>query len=242
MEILTFKYCFTLSNGSRQFYTLLVNAETLELLTDPSPNPPDWTKLGNNQCPHCPLSPDTHPHCPLVLNLVEIVESFEGIMSYDTVNMEVVTEDRRIIHETTVQRGIGSLMGLAIATSGCPHTHFFKPMARYHLPLATGEETIYRATSTYLLAQYFLRREGREADLELDGLLALYEDIQVLNSAVADRLREATGTDSSVNAIILLDAYAKAIPYVIGDSLHGVRYLFEPFLREQAKKSGDRSD
>jgi hypothetical protein len=32
-----------------------------------------------------------------------------------------------------------------------------KPMARFHLPLASEEETIYRATTMYLLAQYFLR-------------------------------------------------------------------------------------
>ena len=57
-----------------------------------------------------------------------------------------------------------------MATSGCPHMDFFKPMARFHLPLANAEETVYRATSMYLLAQYFLQREGKEADMELEGL------------------------------------------------------------------------
>ena len=43
-------------------------------------------------------------------------------------------------------------------------------MAQFHLPLANDSETIYRAASMYLLAQYFLKREGRDADLEIEGL------------------------------------------------------------------------
>jgi len=33
-----------------------------------------------------------------------------------------------------------------------------------------------------------------------------------------------------VNSIVLLDLYAKNLPYVIDDSLEEIRYLFEPFL------------
>ena len=98
--------------------------------------------------------------------------------------------------------------------------------------MATEEETVFRATSSYLLAQYFIKNDGRNADLELEGLIKIYEDIQVINRAVADRLRVATETDSSVNAIILLDAYASAIPYVIEKSLEEIRYVFTPFINQ----------
>ena len=37
-----------------------------------------------------------------------------------------------------------------MALSGCPVLEQLKPMARFHLPFASVEETIYRAASMYL--------------------------------------------------------------------------------------------
>ena len=123
------------------------------------------------------------------------------------------------------------MMGLIIATCGCPHTTFFKPMARFHLPLASEQETIFRATSMYLLAQYYLNKEYRIADFEFEGLGRIYDDMQIVNFAIAERLRTATLTDSSINAVVLLDSYAQALPLAIDKSLEGIRHLFTPFFQ-----------
>jgi hypothetical protein len=123
-------------------------------------------------------------------------------------------------------------MGLLIATSGCPHTEYFKPMARFHLPLASRDETDYRAASTYLLAQYFIQREGREADFQLEGLKKIYDNIQQVNHSVAERLRAASKADSPVNAIVILDTYARAVPFMLEDSLDYIKYLFDPFINK----------
>jgi hypothetical protein len=40
-----------------------------------------------------------------------------------------------------------------------------------------------------------------------------------------------TETDSSVNAIIVLDIYAKTLQVVIKESLERIRYLFDPFFK-----------
>lgn len=167
-----------------------------------------------------------------MLNLVDIVKRFDHILSYDEISMEVIMDERCISRRTTAQRGLSSLMGIVIASSGCPHTVFFKPMVRFHLPLASEEETLYRATSMYLLAQYFLQKEGKKADFELHGLEQIYNNIHLLNTAIAERLRAASKTDSSVNAIIMLDMYAKAMPYAIEESLEEIRYLFTPYLTD----------
>lgn len=126
------------------------------------------------------------------------------------------------------------MMGLVIAACGCPHTAFFKAMGRFHLPLASNEETIFRATSMYLLAQYFLKRAGHSADLELEGLTKIYHNIQLVNVAIAKRLRATSMSDSSINAIVILDNFAKNLPYAIEKSLKDLRHLFLPFL-EQAE-------
>ena len=240
METITIGYYFTLPEGVREAFDLQFDAQTLELVGDFPNVMPLWTKLDFHQCPNCSLTSDAHPHCPLAAHLVTIVERFEGLLSYSEIQVDVITTERFITQDTTVQRGMSSLMGLVMATSGCPHMAFFKPMARFHLPFASAEETFYRATSMYLLAQYFLKKEGHHADLDLTGLREIYQNIEVVNVAVAKRLRTATEADSAVNAIILLDIYTKAIPVVIEESLEEVRYLFAPYFMGMSQESAKK--
>ena len=54
--------------------------------------------------------------------------------------------------------------------------------------------------------------------------------MQIINMAIVGRLRAATKTDSSINAIVILDNHAKSLPYAIEKSLADIRYLFTPFL------------
>lgn len=227
------RYTFRLPDGSEERIDLALDRETMQLTGTESDARPAWTKLEFHQCPNCPLSPKEHPYCPLALSLVQLVERFDGLLSHDTIQLEVVTEERTITQTTSAQRGISSLMGLVIATSGCPHATYLRPMARFHLPLASKEETAYRATSMYLLAQYFLKREGAPADLELDGLTKIYRELGTINRAIADRLRFATTSDSSVNAIIVLDVYAKIVEMVIEESLERIKHLFAPYFRDR---------
>jgi hypothetical protein len=230
MNTISIDYYFTLGDGSQEFFELRLDAEKLELLIDTPDNLPTWTDLSFRQCPNCPLTRDTHPHCPLAANIVNIVSRFDKLLSYEEVHLVVITEERIISQDTTAQKGLSSLMGLVMANSGCPHTVFFRPMARFHLPLANIEETISRAASMYLLAQYFLKKEGQNADFELHGLKEIYDNIHVVNSAMTRRLRAISNSDLSANAVILLDLYAQAFPQAIGKTLKTIRHLFTPFL------------
>lgn len=239
MAIIRIEYIFTLADGFQEILDLRLDDRTLDLLNEIPAELPSWTRLDFYQCPHCPLTITGFPHCPLAIHLVNIVKGFHHLSSYDPIQVEVITAERRVLLETTAQRAIGSLMGLIIAVSGCPHTTFFRPMARFHLPLASEDETVFRATSSYLLAQYFLNNQGEKPDFELKGLKKIYENMQIINTTIAQRLRAATETDSSVNAIILLDLYAKAMPYVIREALEEIRRLFVPFLA--SKKADDSS-
>lgn len=226
------QYTFRLPNGAEERFDLELNRETMELREALPADRPSWVRLEFHQCPNCPLSPSEHPDCPLALNLVNIARRFDGLQSHDKIALEVVTEERTVTQNTTAQRGIGSLMGLIIATCGCPRAAFLRPMARFHLPLASSEETTYRATSMYFMAQFLRKREGLPAELSLEGLAGYYKEMERVNSAIAERLRAATSTDSSVNAIVVLDVYAKTMDLVIEQSLKRIRKLFGTYLRK----------
>jgi hypothetical protein len=232
MKSIDILYCFKFDDQTQEQVEIELDGESLALCTPPPEDPPEWTKLDFHQCSHCPLKTDEVPHCPLTLQLVNIIPLFERLQSFDEVNVEVVCEQRTISQRTTAQRALSSLMGLIIATSGCPHTKFFRAMARFHLPFGSEEETLFRATSMYLLAQYFLKNEGKQPDLELKNLTEIYSNIHLVNSSIATRLRGASKTDASANALILLDLHAKAVPYVIEESLDELKYLFTSYFSE----------
>jgi hypothetical protein len=184
------------------------------------------------QCSHCPLDPNQHPYCPLAANLVNIVTRFSTFLPYEEVHLDVISEDRVTSQDTTIQAAVGSLMGLVMATSGCPHTVYFKPMARFHVPLASTEETIYRSVSMYLMAQYFLHKEGKAIDLNLEGLAQIYENSHIVNTTIAERFLAASKKDSSIDAVVQLDIYAMTFLGIPEESLEDLRPLFRPFFRE----------
>lgn len=189
---------------------------------------PPWTALGFHQCSNCPLSAADTVHCPMAVSLVPLVVLFDKVRSYDDVTAQVESEERTVSKRTSVQRVLRSLMGLLSASSECPRIDFLKPMARFHLPFSSTVETIYRVVSTYLLAQYFLRQQGKPADAGLEGLKARYRELQQVNAGMAARLGaiRLEGGDSSVNALVLLDLFAHSLPYSIDAELEELQPAF----------------
>ena len=189
---------------------------------------PPWTGLGFHQCANCPLSAADTAHCPMAVRIVPLVVLFDKVRSYDDVTAQVESEERTVSKRTSVQRVLRSLMGLLTASSDCPRIEFLKPMAHYHLPFSSREETIYRVVSTYLLAQYFLRQQGKPADAGLEGLKARYRELQQVNAGMAARLGaiRLEGGDSSVNALVLLDLFAHSLPYSIDAELEELQPAF----------------
>ena len=229
-KVLNIRYRFFLQDERRLDFDIKLDPCTLNQVDDFTGHPPDWAALTFHQCSNCPLNSLVSPYCPVALRIIKLMEGSSGLESYEKVRLEVVTPERTVSKDTTAQGGISSLLGLIVATSGCPHTGFFKPMARFHLPFSSEAETIYRASSMYLLAQYFIRKQGGEADFELEGLVEIYRNLQMVNTALAARLRAASEKDAAVNAVVLLDSFAKILPYTIADSLDEIRHLFMPFL------------
>lgn len=211
-------------------FDIALDPETLLPVEPAAVDLPHWTELKFHQCSNCPLSPQTHPHCPMATRLLPLVAQLGDIRSYENVQMSVETADRTINVATSAQEALSSLMGLFIATSGCPHTTVFKPMARFHLPMANPDETFYRVVSMYALAQYFRMRKGLTVRKDFEGLECNYEAINLVNRAMAKRLRMAGEEDSLVNAIILLDLLAQLVPASMREALDELERIFHGYL------------
>ena len=229
-DTFTIIYEFTLAEQAKEQFELIFDASTIELVNTKYVNPPRWTVLTYEQCPHCPISVDSHPHCPVALNLVSVIDHFDQLMSFDKIIVKVISSERHVVHSTSAQEGLSSLMGLLIAGSSCPYTHFFKPMARFHLPFASKDETLWRAAATFLLSCYFNEQGLQRDDMKLGGLVTIYNDVAKLNDAMVQRLRAASSKDSAVNALVHLDVFAKFLMPPLHDSMAQIRSIFEPFI------------
>lgn len=224
------KYVFVFPDKKEEVLELYLDSESLLLLNDIPEKLPFWTKLDFHQCPNCSLSIEDYPQCPMAVQYVELLPKFENLMTHEEVDVHFVTTQRITFNKVSAQKAVSSLLGLINATSGCPKTIFFRPMARFHLPFADSYETTYRVASMYLLTQYFLKKSGRVAELELEGLKKIYHDIQLIDQAMIDRLLVVIGKDVFINAITDLYGLAKIIPITIEGSLELIRHLFEPYI------------
>lgn len=222
----TFLYRLLFSANKVIEFPIEIDQASMELTSPKQASPPFWADLNYQQCGNCTLNSTDSPFCPVAINLIPLLELCNAIPSYETLKLEVMMPERTISGNTTMQRALSSMLGLIMATSPCPHTEYLKPMARFHLPLASENETLYRTVSMYLLAQYFQRKEGDDYSLELDRLTEIYQNLKIINKALAKRFKAAMTEDATVNAIILLDLLSQSVTWSIEEGLEELKYLF----------------
>jgi hypothetical protein len=237
MKASTVVYRFSVPKQPEYVFTLQLDSDTSALIDALPENPPHWTELEFHQCSNCPLKASESPHCPAALRLAAVGSRCANLVSFDQVSVTVETLDRTITTQTTAQQGLASLIGLIMASSGCPRTAVFRPMARFHLPFSNESETAYRVASMYLLAQHYAAREGRPTDLSLKDLALVYRGVHLVNRGMVQRLRAATREDAVVNAIVLLDVYTSLVPAALDELLAELRPSFEPLLTAPIRTS-----
>jgi hypothetical protein len=178
-----------------------------------------WTRLGHHQCPNCPLKADAHPHCPPAVDLAPTIAAFARIISHERAQVLVETPERVIGKECQVQQALGSLVGVIMATSGCPILGRMRGLALTHLPFATPEEALLRSVGTYLVSQLLQQKRGAEPDWALDGLKGHYADLEQLNRAFKQRIASAAQEDAAINAVSAFGVLSMSFGISIEDHL-----------------------
>jgi hypothetical protein len=228
---LKFVYTFDLAGKGTSSFEILIERETLTMAAKEKADPPDWTKLKFHQCSICPLKKRQHKQCPIALNLVDIVENFADLLSHQKARVTVEAEERTYQKDTTVHAGLSSMLGIVMTTSGCPVMEPLKPMVRFHLPFATIEETIFRMTSMYLLAQYLRKQEGLPYDQDLNGLAQIYSDVSKANKDFSERLAQAAEKDANVNALVELDVFASMVQLLAEGAIGELKPYYSAYLK-----------
>jgi len=226
LETTYINYNFLFKDGSEEYFPINLRLKDLSYISDGEINQPPWARLEFNKCENCPLKQKNHPYCPIAVSIADIIPKFKDRKSFETALLRVTTPERIFEKVTPLQQGLGSLLGIFMVTTGCPHMRILRPMVRFHLPFATIEETVYRAASAYLLGQFFRMKKNMQPDWDLQDLAKEYEEIQSVNMGITDRLRSISEEDANTNAIVVLDVFAKALPSSIFVDLRELEYLF----------------
>jgi hypothetical protein len=224
-------YRFDWKDGQHKDFTVRMAAATMSLEVAPRESYPEWTKLEYQQCPNCPLKPETSPRCPVAVSLIDLIDLFKDCPSTDIAQATIITPEREYRKTLSMQDAISSLMGLYMATSGCPILDKLRPMVYTHLPFSTLQETIYRAVSMYLVAQFLRQNRGETPDWDLKGLKKICDEINIVNRAFALRLTSVSAKDASINALVKLDCLAGFTALTIGrNQLKRLESMFASYL------------
>jgi hypothetical protein len=222
-----YHYQFQFFNGHVKDYHITLDPDTLSSISIPSISErPDWVKLEFKQCSLCPLEADDHANCPIAVNIMELVEAFKNVFSYHDCTVVCETAERVYSKRTSVMEGLSAIFGVIMATSDCPVMEFLKPMARFHLPFGTIEETTVRTASMYLLAQYFKRKHHPEIKFDFKTLEKHYSRVQLVNEGLLSRIHSVGSEDADKNAIVTLHSLSQFLSMEIDYSLSGLEYIF----------------
>jgi hypothetical protein len=221
------EYLFCFEDGSSWKHELQFDKQGRLIPTKESTGK-EWTRLGFQQCKHCPLRQEATPDCPIARNLERVVEDSKATLSCRRTKVEVKTPERSYSKDCATQDGLRSLFGLIMATSGCPHMDWLRPMARFHLPFAEIDETLLRALSTQLLEAFFAQDGKGALDTKkcLEQLQERYRNIETLNHAFIERLRSYCVADADKNALAALDVFVQMFPLHLEANFKSLRGLF----------------
>ena len=221
----TFNCRFDFPDNSKKRFLIKIDSETLEYKASNS-TPPDWALLGIARCECCRLELATNDFCPLAANIADLVFAFKDTASHKSCLVSCISTARTCSKDTTVQEGLASIMGIIMATSGCPSMAILKPMACYHLPFATVEESMYRSVSAYLLRQYFSHQKGENCDFFMHRIQEYYSEVQQVNEGILKRINMTSAMDADKNAIVTLNALAQILVMEVDEDLDSLRRLF----------------
>lgn len=221
----TYLYHFDFPDGSRKSFRIALDATGCCQPADASAHP-EWTLLSFNRCPHCRLPEHEAARCPVAVNIADLVAAFHDVVSYDHCTVTCVSAERTVSKETDVQDGLRSVLGILMATSACPALDILRPMAWFHLPFGSIDESLFRSAATYLLRQYFQAQSGQPADFALARIKDDYAQVELVNRTMLERLRLATVLDADRNALVILNNLALLLRMEVDDGLERLRPLF----------------
>ena len=230
-EPLRILYDFKFPTAVGTSFEILLDKQALSLISDQERERPEWARLEFHQCSNCPLNKTLLPYCPIAQNMSMVMREFKDTTAADKVTVTVSVKERQYVKVTSMQEGLSPLLGIIMTTSGCPIMEPLKPMVRYHLPFASLDETVFRMTTMYFMAQYLRSQSGKQPEWGLEGLARIYSEVKKLNKDFGQRMIAASQSDANVRALVKLNVFAVMVPLEAEKVLKEIAPNYSAYLK-----------
>lgn len=228
--LISISYLFDFGNNNVKNFEALLNSSSLSLVLPKTYEIPSWAKAF--RCSQFSQVTADSQCCSICINISHLIEEFKTFASVSPCTISVYSKERNYSLKSDVQKGLSSLLGLYMATSDCPFLGFLRPMARFHLPFASTEETIFRSAGSYLIGQYFKARKNNRADFELNRLPETYIKVSKINYDIIQHLRKNYYThDAYANSLVILDNFARMISAFLPEELDEFASFYEQMTK-----------
>lgn len=195
-------YEFNFAGGIKKAFTMDFDPETHEFIARRNSGYiSDWARLEYKKCPECPLDAERIAFCPVAFNISGILNFFSPMTSTERCFVRCITYQRTYSKTTDSMSALSSALAPIIFSSPCPFLVHVRPLARFHLPFFTPEESLVRSISFYLLSQYFVSRKKKKPDWDLAGLNLLFDKLKMVQSGMMRRSKNIFEGDACINAI-----------------------------------------
>jgi hypothetical protein len=224
-EIRTYVYTFRFPKNRRTTFTININPITNLIHCRPT-NTSFWTALDYHQCQICPLELQNNQFCPVALTIDDLVTTFKKTASYTLCTVVCIAPERTYTKATHVQDGLASILGLLMAVSGCPIMDFFKPLARFHLPFSSVDESIFRIVGLSMLWQHYKKSDLVEPQHLGDIIKSRYALVQQVNKGILERINSISELDADKNAIVTLNSLGQILEMELETNIESLHHLF----------------
>ena len=209
MDDITFGYRFEMEGDDSHEILVRLDRKSYRYIPNEDTEPPAWTELGFHQCENCPLSLEEHRYCPVASNISCTLSLMKDKFSCEPTSVSVTTPARTYSTQTDLQSALNSLFGLIMASSDCPHFHWLRPLARFHLPFAKLEETAFRSISICALSEIVNEQATHSMEQLLAKLRQRYEALLIINEAMIQRIQTLGSGEADKNALLIFHSYCQ---------------------------------
>jgi hypothetical protein len=162
---------------------------------------PDWARLICHQCSNCKLTGENAEYCPPAYDMIDLVEHFASLNSYETVRLHMWKNGEMHTIQTDLQRALSYLFPAILAASSCPYAELLSPTRKFGKPFPDLEDFLFYSLSFGLISSYLEDNQDPEAGIAVPASNKAQTVAHVFHGLLR-RIKQSSLSDAIVNALV----------------------------------------
>lgn len=163
---------------------------------------PSWVLLTHHQCENCPLTPDTHPYCPMCMTLYPFFSYLSDVASTDETRITIKEALFSTQIKLTAQESIPIILPYLAILSRCPYWRFNRWAYRYFSYSFDYKSWIFRALAIALVREFIINDTFPEKDEIMKKVKRRLAGLKLTVDSLRKRITGVMEEDAGLNALV----------------------------------------